>query len=84
MKAAAIGIHSIDDEGAEHYEEITIADTKEFGRWTQTITAIEILDTCLLDHGGTCVECVWNEITDQQVIEDHPDSLRDYCEKVKE
>ena len=60
MKAAAIGIHSIDDEGNEHYEEITIADTKEFGRWTQTITQIEILDTCLLEHGGTCEECPWN------------------------
>ena len=39
----AVGIHAVDDEGGEHYEEITIADTKEHGRWVQTVTKIEIL-----------------------------------------
>ena len=63
MKAAAIGIHSIDDEGTPHYEMITIADTKEYGRWTQTVTRIEILDTCLLEHGGTCEKCAWITIS---------------------
>ena len=38
-----VGIHSVDDEDAEHYKEIAIADTKEHGRWTQTVTAITIL-----------------------------------------
>ncbi len=38
-----VGIHSVDDEDGEHYKEITINDTKEYGRWTQTVTAITIL-----------------------------------------
>ena len=42
-EATAVGIHAVDDEGGKHYEEVTIDDTKEFGRWTQTVTKIEIL-----------------------------------------
>ncbi len=40
-----VGIHSVDDEDAEHYKEIAIDDTKEYGRWIQTVTAITIIKT---------------------------------------
>ncbi len=39
----AVGIHTVDDEGNKHYHEFTVDDTKEYGRWTQTVTKIEIL-----------------------------------------
>ncbi len=39
-----IGILRVDDEGAEHYEEISLDDISEHGRWTQTVTEITILE----------------------------------------
>ncbi len=38
-----VGIHRVDDEDADHYDEINIDDTNEYGRWNQTVTAINIL-----------------------------------------
>ncbi len=43
FKVAAVAIHRVDDEDNEHYEEITIGEVSEHGRWTQTVTKIEIL-----------------------------------------
>lgn len=62
MKAATIKILRLDDEGSEHSETITVGDVSEHGRWTQTVKDITIGEDCLLDHDGTCKECVWDAV----------------------
>jgi hypothetical protein len=62
MKAASIEILWLDDEGNEIAETITVGDTRERGRWTQTVKEINIGEDCLLDHDGACEECAWSEV----------------------
>ena len=65
MKAAAIGILRVDDDGIERYEKITIGDEvlHDGGSlaWKETVKEIEILYNCLHEHGGTCEECAWDD-----------------------
>lgn len=64
MKAAAIGILWVDDEGNEQVEELSVGFTKEVGSSLISLLEVKeivIRDVCLLDHGGTCEECVWTE-----------------------
>lgn len=45
MKADAVGILWLDDEGNEHYEEIAVGDTKEVGStltWLHTVKEITV------------------------------------------
>jgi len=41
-KAAGVGVLWVDDEGGEIFEELSVGDTREMGRWTQTIKEIVI------------------------------------------